>query len=65
MSSMPALQLVTLHVTFGLFSWKTPTTPRILQPPSAGASPTALSVTSRVSWRGRSRQAVLLGETIW
>lgn len=65
MSSMPVLQLVTLHATFGLFSWKTPTTPLIQQPLSAGVSQTALFVTSRVSWRGRSRKAVLLGGTIW
>lgn len=65
MSSMPALQPVTLHATFELFSWKTPTTPQIQRPPSAGASPTALFVTFKVSWRGRSRRAVLLGGMTW
>lgn len=61
---MPALQPVTLHATFGLFSWKTPTT-QIQQPPSADASPTVSFVTSRVSWRGLSRRAVLLGGMTW
>lgn len=46
---MPVSQLVTLHATFGLFSWKTPITPQIQPLLSAAASQTALSVTSRVS----------------
>lgn len=61
MSSTRALQPVTLRATFGLFSWRTPTTRQIQQPPSAGASPTGLFVTSRVSWS----RAVLPGGTTW